>query len=73
VSEVKVYRVTGRINKRHFFEPIEFSKEIAAVKESHAIERIYAEMGSRHRAKRHQIKILKVEELDDDLKEGAEG
>jgi large subunit ribosomal protein LX len=64
MSEVKIFRVTGRIDKAHFFEPITFRKEVAAAKSSHAIEKIYAEMGSRHRAKRNQIKILEVEEVE---------
>ena len=64
MSEVKSYRITGRIEKPNLFEPIRFKKEIFATKQSHALERIYAEMGSRHRAKRHQIQIIKVEEAE---------
>ncbi len=64
MSEVKIFRVTGRIDKAHFLEPITFKKEVAAAKRNHAIEKIYAEMGSRHRAKRNQIKILEVEEVE---------
>ena len=63
MSEAKVYRVSGRIDKPGLYEPITFKKEIAAVKEAHALEKIYAEMGSRHRAKRFQIKINSVEEV----------
>jgi len=61
MSEVRIFRITGRIDKAHLFEPIKFRKDIAAAKRNHAIEKIYAEMGSRHRAKRNQIKILEVE------------
>ncbi len=71
MSEVKIYRITGRIDKPLLFEPIKFRKDIAAAKEVHAVERIYAEMGSRHRAKRHQIKILKVEEFEEGAEEGT--
>jgi ribosomal protein L20A (L18A) len=46
--------------KKHFFEPLTFNKLVSAAKEEHAIERIYAELGSRHRAKRHEINILSV-------------
>jgi ribosomal protein L20A (L18A) len=42
------------------------------MKESHAVEKIYAEMGSRHRAKRNQITILKVEAVVE-TEEGAQG
>ncbi len=69
MSGVRIYRITGRIDKPRLFEPIRFRKEIAAAKEAHAVEKIYAEMGSRHRAKRHQIKILNVEEVEE---EGAQ-
>ena len=63
MSEAKIFRVSGRIDKPRLYEPITFNKEIAAVKEAHALEKIYAEMGSRHRAKRFQIKIISVEEV----------
>ena len=58
----KAYRIKGKIMKRHFFEPLTFNKLIAAAKEEHAVERIYAEMGSRHRAKRNEIKIQNITE-----------
>ena len=58
----KVFRVKGEIMKKHFFEPLIFDKLVSATKEEHAVEKIYSEMGSRHRAKRHQISIQSVEE-----------
>ena len=63
MSEAKVFRVSGRIDKPGLYEPITFNKEIAAAKEAHALEKIYAEMGSCHRAKRFQIKINSIEEV----------
>ena len=69
MSETKVFRVSGNIDKPGLYEPFTFNKEIAAAKEAHALEKIYAEMGSRHRAKRFQIKINSVEEVVP--KEGA--
>jgi large subunit ribosomal protein LX len=59
---VKIFRVKGEIMKKHFFEPLIFDKLVSATKEEHAVEKIYSEMGSRHRAKRHQIFIQSVEE-----------
>jgi large subunit ribosomal protein LX len=59
---VKVFRVKGEIMKKHFFEPLTFDKLVSASKEEHAVEKIYSEMGSRHRAKRNQISIQSVEE-----------
>jgi large subunit ribosomal protein LX len=63
MSEVKVFKVTGEVMKQKFFVPMTFSQEITAAKKEHAIERVYAEMGSRHRAKRNQITIFSVEEV----------
>ncbi|UCH32216.1 MAG: 50S ribosomal protein L18a [Candidatus Bathyarchaeota archaeon] len=57
----KVFRVTGEIVKPNF--RTSFSKEIRAIKPEHAQEQIYTEFGSKHRAKRFQIKILKIEEV----------
>jgi large subunit ribosomal protein LX len=63
MSEVKVFKVTGEIMKQKFFVPMSFSQEIRAAKKENAVERVYAEMGSRHRAKRNQITIFSVEEV----------
>ena len=63
MSGTKVFRVSGRIDKPGLYEPITFNKEINAAKEAHALETVYAELGSRHRAKRFQIKINSVEEV----------
>jgi len=64
VSEVKRFRIFGEIVKPRLFAPMRFAKEVTATKLSHAIERIYADLGSRHRAKRHEIRILRVEEIE---------
>ena len=72
MSDVKIFKVTGRIDKPMLFEPINFKKDVTAMKESHAVEKIYAEMGSRHRAKRNQITILNVEAVVE-TEEGARG
>jgi len=59
---VKRYRVEGEIMKKHFFEPLKFKKTVSAVKKEHALELVYAELGSRHRAKRHEIKVENIYE-----------
>jgi len=61
MAEMKVFRVIGEIRKPNLETP--FKKEIVAIKREHAVEKVYAELGSRHRVKRFQIKILKVEEV----------
>ncbi len=63
MSNVKIFKVTGEVMKQKFFVPMSFSQEIRAVKMENAVERVYAEMGSRHRAKRNQITIFSVEEV----------
>ena len=64
MSNLKVFRVTGEINKPNLKTP--FSKEVLAVKSDHAVEKVYAEIGSKHRVKRFQLKISNVEEISVD-------
>jgi len=61
MSEVKVFRVIGEIRKPNL--RTDFRKEVRALKSEEAVEKIYMELGSKHRVKRFQIKILKVEEI----------
>jgi large subunit ribosomal protein LX len=61
MSEVKVFRVSGEIRKPNL--ETTFKKEVIAIKPEHAIEKVYMELGSKHRVKRVHIKIAKVEEI----------
>jgi large subunit ribosomal protein LX len=61
MSEVKVFRVLGEIRKPNLKTP--FRKEVMALKPEHAVEKVYTELGSKHRVKRFHIKINKVEEV----------
>ena len=61
MSRLKVFRVTGEIKKPNLKTP--FKKEVLADKPEHAVEKVYAEIGSKHRVKRCHLKILKVEEI----------
>jgi len=61
MSEVKIFRVQGEIRKPNF--KTSFIKEIRALKTEDAVDRVYKDVGSKHRAKRFQIKILKVEQI----------
>jgi len=58
---LKIFRVIGKIRKPNFDIP--FKKEIIALKPEHALDKVYSEIGSKHRAKRPQIRIIKVEEI----------
>jgi large subunit ribosomal protein LX len=60
-KEVKVFRVIGEIRKPNF--QTEFRKEVRALKPEDAVEKVYMELGSKHRVKRFQMRISKVEEI----------
>ena len=64
MSKLKVFKVTGVINKPNLKTP--FSKEVLALKPIHAVEKAYAEIGSKHRVKRFQLDIQNVEEISPD-------
>jgi large subunit ribosomal protein LX len=61
MSEVKTFRVSGRITKPNF--RTNFSKELRAMKPEDAVEEVYKTLGSKHRIKRFYIKVEKVEEV----------
>jgi large subunit ribosomal protein LX len=59
MSEVKKFKITGEIRKGQ--SRIPFSVEFNALKEEDAVQRLYSEMGSRHRARRFEVKIAKIQ------------
>lgn len=61
MSEVKLYRITGDLRKRG--ENLHFKKEIRALKKEDALQSLYADMGSRHKARKFEITIKTVEEV----------
>ncbi|MCW4019898.1 MAG: 50S ribosomal protein L18Ae [Candidatus Bathyarchaeota archaeon] len=69
MSEVKVYRVIGKITKPNF--RTSFQREIRAVKPEDAVEEVYKVLGSKHRVKRFYIRIEKVEEVSAEETEGS--
>jgi len=64
LKKLKVFRVTGEIKKPKLATP--FAKEVLASKPEHAVEKVYAEIGSKHRVKRYYMRISKVEEVQPD-------
>jgi large subunit ribosomal protein LX len=67
---MKVFKVTGEIHKPNLATP--FAKELLAEKREHAIEKIYTEIGSRHRVKRCHITIesaveVPAEKIEDEI------
>ena len=65
MSEVKVFRVSGRMMISHdkFPEWRKFSMYVRALKPEHAIEKVYSDLGSRHKLKRYHIRIENIEEV----------
>jgi large subunit ribosomal protein LX len=58
---MKAFKVTGQIAKPELNTT--FARELLADKNEHAVEKVYAELGSRHRVKRYHIRITEVKEL----------
>ena len=68
MSEVKVFRVSGQIAKPNW--KTNFEKEVRALKPEDAAETVYTDIGSKHRAKRFQIRIRTIEEIKpEDIKD----
>ena len=64
-GEVKVFRVEGEMLIAHdrYPEWRKFTKYVRALKPEHAVERVYSELGSRHKLRRKHIRVLRVEEV----------
>ncbi len=60
-SEVKIYRIIGEYKKN--LMKIRFSKEVRALKPEDALEIALSEVGSNHKVKRKDIKILEIKEI----------
>ena len=65
MSEVKIYRVRGRMMISHdrFPEWRKFQVYVRALKPEHALEKVYSELGSKHKLKRYHIKIDEIKEV----------
>ena len=66
MGEVKTFRITGEIKKQT--GNIKFSKELNALGKDQAVDTLYSQLGSKHKAKRFEITIAKVEEVEAALK-----
>ncbi len=61
MSQVKVFQIKGDLRKKG--ENLPFHKEIRAVKKEDALQHLYAEMGSKHKARRFEIRINSIKEV----------
>jgi large subunit ribosomal protein LX len=62
MDQVKTFKILGYIKKKG--RRISFTKDVKALKDSDALEKIYSEIGSRHKAKRFDIKVVEVQEVE---------
>lgn len=60
---MKRFRVKGWFKRG--FEKQVFTKEFPATSKETALEKIYAEVGSKHKVKRNQVKIEEIIELQE--------
>lgn len=62
-GEIKVYRIVGYMMISHDKYPVwqKFTQEVRALTEKEALEKVYSNLGSRHKLKRYHIRIEKVE------------
>jgi ribosomal protein L20A (L18A) len=60
LSQVKTFIIKGELRKRGEAHP--FRKELRALKKEDALVQLYADMGSRHKAKRFEVNIIGIEE-----------
>jgi len=66
---VKIFRIKGEITEPKMRTM--FTKEVMALKPEDAAEKIYMEMGSRHKIKRHHIRISEIKEIKPEEVENA--
>jgi ribosomal protein L20A (L18A) len=61
LSQVKTFIIKGELRKRGEAHP--FRKELRALKKEDALVQLYADMGSRHKAKRFEVNIIGIDEV----------
>lgn len=55
------YRIKGRFRMGEVMQP--FEKEVESISEKRAVEKVYSDLGSKHKTPRTKIIIEKVEEV----------
>lgn len=58
---IKIFRIKGWFKQG--YEKQIFTRELPALSKKQALERVYSEVGSKHRVKRHLINIEEVTEI----------
>ena len=71
MDAVRTFQIKGWFKQGRHRQP--FNKEVPALSEQQALERIYSELGSRHRIKRNLIHVDEIAALEpEEAKEPAE-
>lgn len=60
----KIYEIQGWFKKKG--QKLKFTKEIEANSEDRALEILYSDVGSKHRAKRNMINISRIRETKEE-------
>ena len=63
MGDVKLFHVVGVLKRAGATIP--FTKEVKAMMVEEALETVYSEFGSRHKAKRFEVKITSTEEVEE--------
>jgi len=58
---IKIFRIKGWFKQG--YEKQTFTRELPAISEKQALERVYSEVGSKHKIKRNLINIEEVTEI----------
>jgi ribosomal protein L20A (L18A) len=61
LSQVKTFIIKGELRKHGEAHP--FRKELRALKKEDALVQLYADMGSRHKAKKFEVNVIGIEEV----------
>ena len=59
--EVKIFLVEGKVTRPGYIMP--FAKEVRALKNDDAVEKVLADLGSQQKAKRIHVKISSIKEI----------
>ncbi len=62
MSEVKTFRIEGEIRKPEW--RASFKREVRAMRVEDALEKLYKDIGSKHRVKRFQIRVSSIREVE---------
>ncbi|MEE9592090.1 MAG: 50S ribosomal protein L18Ae [Thermoplasmata archaeon] len=66
---MKAFRIRGTFLMGRIRQP--FSQEVAASSQEEAVQRVYSELGSKHRTRRRDIMIQEVSEVPQDQVEDS--